>query len=303
MKLILFGEFTMRLTVCSLLITAVSVVGAEPPEIPLWAHGAPGSEGLTLKEAVENVGKERSERRITNVTNPTISVYVPEKNKATGAAIIVAPGGGHRHITYDNEGHFVAQWLQSIGVTGVVLKYRLARSEGNPFQVEDHVLKDAQRAIRMVRARAKEWSVDPSRVGILGFSAGGELAALAATRYDSGIEGADDPIEREKSRPDFQVLLYPGIPKDARVNKDMPPTFLCAAHDDRPNISEGLAEYYLAVKRSGVPVELHLYTGGGHGFGMRNRPQFAISTWPARLQDWLNTRGLLARRHDPTTNK
>lgn len=213
----------------------------DPKEIPLWPNGAPGSEGLTLKETVENVGKERVERRLTNVINPTISVYVPESGKATGAAVIVAPGGGHRHLSYDNEGHFVAQWLQSIGVTGVVLKYRLARSEGNPFQVEDHVLKDAQRAIRMVRAHAKEWSVEPNRVGILGFSAGGELAALAATRFDNGNAGATDAIDKESSRPDFQALIYPGIPKDPRISKDMPATFLCAAHDDRPNISEGLA--------------------------------------------------------------
>jgi acetyl esterase/lipase len=243
------------------------------------------------------------ERRVTNVTNPTISVYAPAKDKATGAAVIVAPGGGHRHLSYDNEGHFVAQWLQSIGVTGIVLKYRLARSEGNPFQVDDHVLKDTQRAIRLVRARSKEWGVDPNRVGILGFSAGGELAAMAATRFDTGIENAADPIDKEKSRPDFQVLLYPGLPKDPRISKEMPPTFLCAAHDDRPNISEGLAEYYIAVKRAGVPVELHLYTGGGHGFGMRNRSQFPISTWPARLQDWMSGRGFLTQQQQQSTNR
>ncbi len=283
-------------------LATVSLWAADPPEIPLWPGGAPGSQNLTLKETVENVGKERVERRVTNVTNPTIAVYIPDKDKATGAAVIVAPGGGHRHLSYDNEGHFVAQWLQSIGITGIVLKYRLARSEGNPFQVEDHVLKDAQRAIRLVRSRSKEWGVDPNRVGILGFSAGGELAALAATRFDNGIDGATDPIDKEGSRPDFQVLLYPGIPKDPRISKDMPPTFLCAAHDDRPNISEGLAEYYIAVKRAGVPVELHLYTGGGHGFGMRNRAQFPISTWPARLQDWMEARGFL-KKQDSSTNK
>ena len=283
-------------------LATISLWAADPPEITLWPSGAAGSQNLTLKETVENVGKERVERRVTNVTNPTIAVYIPDKDKATGAAVIVAPGGGHRHLSYDNEGHFVAQWLQSIGVTGIVLKYRLARSEGNPFQVEDHVLKDAQRAIRLVRSRSKEWGVDPNRVGILGFSAGGELAALAATRFDNGIDGSTDPIDREGSRPDFQVLLYPGIPKDPRISKDMPPTFLCAAHDDRPNISEGLAEYYIAVKRAGVPVELHLYTGGGHGFGMRNRVQFPISTWPARLQDWMEARGFL-KKQESSTNK
>jgi acetyl esterase/lipase len=294
----------MRLLKIGLLSSlSITLWAADPPEIPLWPDGAPGSQGITLKETVENVGKERVERRVTNVTNPTISVYAPAKGKATGAAVIVAPGGGHRHLSYDNEGHFVAQWLQSIGVTGIVLKYRLARSEGNPFQVDDHVLKDTQRAIRLVRARSKEWGVDPNRVGILGFSAGGELAAMAATRFDTGIENAADPIDKEKSRPDFQVLLYPGLPKDPRISKEMPPTFLCAAHDDRPNISEGLAEYYIAVKRAGVPVELHLYTGGGHGFGMRNRSQFPISTWPARLQDWMSGRGFLTQQQQQSTNR
>jgi len=269
------------------------MAAAEPPEIPLWVNGAPGSEGKVSKEKVELLGASK-ERRVSDVVNPTIAVYVPEKSIATGAAVIVAPGGGHRFHTFDNEGHNVAKWLASVGVVGVVLKYRLARAEGNPFQVETHVLQDAQRAIRTMRARAGEWGVNPKRVGILGFSAGGELAALAATRFDAGNAASADPIEREGSRPDFQVLMYPGLPKDARISKEMPPTFLCAATDDRPNISEGLAEYYLAVKRAGVPVELHLFTGGGHGFGIR-KSKFAVSSWPDRLEAWMRQMGYMAK--------
>jgi endo-1,4-beta-xylanase len=268
---------------------------AEPSEIALWSKGAPGSEGLQLKETVENVGKDRVERRVSNVTNPTIAVYLPSKDSATGAAVIVAPGGGHRFLSFDHEGHDVAKWLSSIGVVAVVLKYRLARVEGVPFQVETHALQDTQRAIRMVRSLAKEWGVDSRRVGILGFSAGGELAALAATRFDNGIEGASDPIDREPSRPDFQALLYPGLPREQRVSKEMPPTFLCAAQDDRPSISEGLAEYYLAVKRAGVPVELHLFASGGHGFGIRPTSK-PVAQWPARLKEWMTDRGFLTRR-------
>ncbi len=266
---------------------------AEPPEIPLWANGAPGSEGKANNEKVELLGGGK-ERRVSGVVNPTIAVYLPSKETATGAAVIVAPGGGHRFHTFDNEGHNVASWLASVGVVGIVLKYRLARGEGNPFEVETHVLADAQRAIRTVRARATEWGVNPKRVGILGFSAGGELAALAATRYDAGNSNASDAIERQGSRPDFQALLYPGLPKDPRINKEMPPTFLCAAHDDRPNISEGLAEYYLAVKRAGVPVELHLFTGGGHGFGIR-KSKFPVSSWPDRFETWMRHMGYLAK--------
>ncbi len=266
---------------------------AEPPEIPLWANGAPGSEGKLSNEKVEMVGGG-NERRVSGVVNPAIAVYLPAKDIATGAAVIVAPGGAHRFLSFDSEGHGVARWLASVGVVGVVLKYRLARGEGNPFQVEVQVLQDAQRAIRTVRARADEWGVNPKRVGIIGFSAGGELAALAATRFDAGNPNSADPIECQGSRPDFQVLLYPGIPKDARVSKEMPPTFLCAAADDRPSISEGLAEYYLAVKRAGVPVELHLFTGGGHGFGIR-KTKFPVSSWPDRLEAWMRHMGYFTK--------
>lgn len=270
-----------------------TMFAADPPEIPLWANGAPGSEGKLNNEKVEMVGGGK-ERRVSGVVNPTIAVYTPSRESATGAAVIVAPGGGHRFHSFDHEGHNVAKWLASVGVVGVVLKYRLARGEGNPFEVETHVLQDTQRAIRTVRARAAEWGVNPKRVGIIGFSAGGELAALAATRFDAGNASATDVIERQGSRPDFQALLYPGLPKEPRISKEMPPTFLCAAHDDRPNISEGLAEYYLAVKRAGVPVELHLFTGGGHGFGIR-KTKFPVSSWPDRFEAWMKHMGFLTR--------
>jgi acetyl esterase/lipase len=276
-----------------LLLAACSLASAaEPPEIPLWANGAPGSEGLNTQEKLEMVDNGR-DRRVSNVINPTIAVYQPAADKATGAALIIAPGGGHRFLSFDSEGHGVAKWAASVGITGVVLKYRLRAAEGASFQVEKHVLADAQRAIRMVRHRAAEWKINPARVGMVGFSAGGEVAALSAVRFDGGVADAPDPVERMNSRPDFVALLYPGLPRiTPRATKEMPPMFLCAAHDDRANISEGLAEYYLEVKRLGVPVELHLFTGGGHGFGIKNRP-FPITEWPARLRDWMGHLGLL----------
>ena len=278
-----------------LLLAACSLAFAsEPAEIPLWANGAPGSEGLTAKEKLEMVDNGR-DRRVSNVTNPTIAVYHPTAGSATGAALIVAPGGGHRFLSFDSEGHGVAKWAASVGITGVVLKYRLRATEGASFQVDKHVLADAQRAIRTLRHRAAEWKLNPSRIGIVGFSAGGEVAALSAVRFDGGSADAVDPIERLSSRPDFVALLYPGLPRvEPRASKEMPPMFLCAAHDDRPTISEGLAEYYLEVKRLGVPVELHLFTGGGHGFGIKNRP-FPVTGWPQRLHDWMNHLGYLKK--------
>ena len=175
-----------------------------------------------------------------------------------------------------------------------VLKYRLAREPGSSYKVEIEALKDTQRAIRLVRSRAAEWGVNAASVGIIGFSAGGELAALAGTHFDSGIEGAADPIDRMPSRPDFVALAYPGYPRNWEPAKEMPPTFLVCASDDRPNISEQTAEIYLKLKKLGVPVEMHIYTKGGHGFGIRQRP-LPVSGWPMRLQEWIADRGFFKK--------
>lgn len=237
------------------------------------------------------------EHTVTNIHNPTITAYLPPADKATGVALVVAPGGGHRFLSIDHEGYDVGKWLASIGVAGFVLKYRLAHAENSHYTVED-ADQDAQRAIRVIRARAEEWHVNPAKVGILGFSAGGEVAVLAATKFDRGKADAADAIEHQSSRPDFQVLIYPGVqPANIVVTKDTPPAFmLCANNDAGP--SNAIPVLAQALKKVGVPVKIHLYNSGGHGFGIRPRP-LPISSWPVRLQEWMMDSGILAKKTAP----
>lgn len=254
------------------------------PEIVLWQNGAPGSEGVTAQEGW--MPSTDGVHRVINVHKPTIAVFLPPKEKATGVAYIICPGGGNSHLTMDLEGSDVAKTLNAMGIAGFVLKSRLAKTEGFHYRVEVESLQDAQQAIRVVRSRAKEWGVDPARVGIMGFSAGGEIAALASTRYDAA------------TRPDFAVLGYAGIkPASLTPTKDTPPTFMVVNDDDRLSLAS--AEYYLALKKAGVPVELHIYGRGGHGFGTRGRTEefrkLPVYTWPARLQDWMLDRGILTK--------
>ncbi|MDQ6700782.1 MAG: alpha/beta hydrolase, partial [Acidobacteriota bacterium] len=224
------------------------------------------------KEILKAPETPQESTKLSSIHNPSLLVYLPPKSKATGAAMIVAPGGGHRFLSIDTEGTNVAEWLNSVGVAAFVLKYRLAREEGSPYKVDIHALADAQRAIRMVRARAGEWNVNAAKVGIMGFSAGGEVAVLAATHYDSGKPDATDPIEKQNSRPDYQVLIYPGVrPDTISITKDTPPAFmLCADNDKGP--STAIPALYQAFKTAGVPAELHIYASGGHGFGLRPKP-------------------------------
>jgi acetyl esterase/lipase len=264
-------------------------------ELPLWANGAPGSEGMAGKKEVIVPAKPGDSTHLSNIHNPSLLVYLPPKEKATGAAMIVAPGGGHRFLSIDTEGTNVAEWLNKIGIAAFVLKYRLAREEGSPYKVEVHPYADAQRAIRTVRANAAEWNVNPEKVGIMGFSAGGEVAVLASTKYDAGKPDAADPIERLSSKPDYQILIYPGIRADkVEVTKDTPPTFmLCADNDMGP--STAIPALYLALKKAGVPAELHIYASGGHGFGYRPqepRKNVIYSTWLPRVQDWMADVGM-----------
>jgi len=275
-----------------LLIAAV-VTADEPKEIPLWPDGAPGSEGKTDKEVVQRAAS--GERSVFSVHHPSISPYLPPQARATGAAVIVIPGGGHRVLAIDHEGYNVAQWLSERGIAAFVLKYRLARETNSAYQVEVHALADTQRAIRLVRSRAQEWGIDPARVGVMGFSAGGELAAFASMRFENGVEGAADAVDRQNSRPAFQALIYPGSSRKIEPTKDSPPAFLACAYNDRPDIAEGLAEVYLRFKRAGVTAELHIYGSGGHGFGVRASNRKPVATWLARFEEWLGDNGFLQR--------
>jgi endo-1,4-beta-xylanase len=269
-------------------------VAADPEPILLWPQGAPGSEGKNDPENVVTSGS--GERAVSAVHKPTITPFLPPKEKANGAAILVIPGGGHSKLCIDHEGVHIAKWLNEHGIAAFMLKHRLAREKGSTYTIEGDALPDTQRAMRMIRARGGEWGIDPARVGAMGFSAGGELVSLASLRPGAGKPDAADPLDRQSARPDFQVMIYPGRSADIVPTKDSPPAFLACGEKDRQDISEGLAEAYLRFKRAGVSAELHVFAGIGHGFGFRPTNKGAAATWPERLVDWMDGRGFLAAK-------
>lgn len=263
----------------------------EPPaKISLWPNGAPGSEARQSEP-------ERSEgSNVFNVHNPSITPYLPSKEKATGTAVIIAPGGGHRVLCLGHEGDALGEWLADHGIAAFVMRYRLCREPGSTYTLQGHAMKDTQRAIRTVRQRAEEWGINRDRVGILGFSAGGELAAYAAMESDNGKPDSVDPIERMSSRPDFQALIYPGKSDSFTVRKGMPPVFIAFGYNDRPDISIGMAKVYLMYKEAGVPADLHVYANAGHGFGYRPGSTSAAGDWPKRFREWLVDSQLLSEK-------
>jgi acetyl esterase/lipase len=300
-----------RRLVWSLLWACLAVTGSGAFEkvkatepVVLWPQGAPGA----LGHAAEDV--------------PTLTPFPAPGEKATGAAVIICPGGGYGHLA-DHEGRPVAEWLNSIGVTAFVLKYRLGPRYHHPA-----MLQDAARAIRTLRARAAEWGIDPARVGILGFSAGGHLASTAGTHFDAGKPGDADPVERVSSRPDVMILIYPVITmrekthagskknllgdnptpelvallsNEEQVTKETPPAFLVHTMTDAAVPVENTLMFVAALRRAGVPFELHLYERGPHGFGLgtarEGKPADPVlSTWPARCADWLRLHGFAAKQ-------
>ena len=259
-----------------------------PPAVPLWPAGAPGSEARAAEpEKIEG-------SNVCNVHNPTLTPYIPAADQATGTAVIICPGGGHRKLCLGHEGYALAEWFRDRGIAAFVLKYRLARDEGSSYTIQDHAMADTRRAIRLIRSRAAEWHVRSDRLGILGFSAGGELAAFAAMTNDAGKKDAADPIEQHSSRPDFQALIYPGTSALFEAEKGMPPLFIAAGYGDRPDIAEGMATLYLKYKAAGVKAELHMYANAGHGFGYKpDAKPSAAARWPERFTEWLTDSGLL----------
>jgi acetyl esterase/lipase len=267
------------------------------PSVEIWPDGAPGA-----------VGNEAIDR-------PTITLFLPDAERANGTAVVVCPGGGYGHLATGHEGREIGDWLNSMGVAAFVLKYRIAPRYGNPAPLDD-----AQRALRTVRARADEWKVDPVRVGIQGFSAGGHLASSTSTHFDTGDPGADDPVQRQSCRPNFAVLCYPVVtmtdPSTHRgsrrnllgdepapelieyfsnerwVTAETPPTFLFHTDEDQAVPAENSVMFYLALRRAGVPAELHIYQPGPHGVGLASADP-VLSTWPKRCEDWLRGQGLL----------
>jgi acetyl esterase/lipase len=282
-----------RFLCCLLGSIAIHINAAERQEILLWPSGSPGSEAKIEKEVVA-VSKS-GEESVWGVHKPSLTPYLPKAN-ANGAAVLVIPGGGHRVLAITHEGYNVAQTLSEHGIAAFVLKHRLARETNSTYKIDVHALADTQRAMRLIRSRAQEWKIDPKRVGAMGFSAGGELVWLASDRFDAGKADAEDLIERQPSRPDFQALIYPGRSADIQpTSSNYPPVFLACAYNDRRDIGEGLAEVYLRFKRAGVPTELHIYSSGGHGFGLRTTNTKPVGKWMERFEEWLADGGFVSR--------
>jgi endo-1,4-beta-xylanase len=275
----------------ALIVSSLATVSSQAQELKLWPGGAPGSENDTTPEGIQQPDPAKPPTRITYVSQPTISVFLPAKEKATGMAIVIAPGGGHAFLSIDLEGYQLAHFLNDHGIAAFVLKYRLAKAQGSHYTVPDHALPDSWRAIRMVRSKAAEWGINPARVGFMGFSAGGELAALVETRFDAGNPASPDPVEKMSSRPDFTVIVYPGFrPGTITVPKDAPPAFLVCANDD-PSHVVTTVNLYLDLQKQGISSEMHIYASGGHGFGIRESHK-PSATWDTRMLEWMADRKL-----------
>ena len=281
-------------------ISFVPLSADENPEINLWPAGAvpdepEGIEKRKKPTTIDKVGK----MRIAYVDEPSITVYKAPKDRSNGTSVIIFPGGGYNILAWTHEGTEIAEWLNSLGVSAFVLKYRVPRRD--PEKPHTLPLQDAQRAIRIVRSRSKEWGIDPGRIGALGFSAGGHLAVMSGTHYgDKTYERIDDADDLS-SRPDFLIPIYPAYLGDRKnrdqlsglvdINKNTPPMFIAITHDDSDRAYYS-ALLYAALKKSGVVGELHIYSKGGHGYGMR-KSKDPVHTWPDRCADWLGSMGLL----------
>lgn len=269
-----------------------------PGNVPDERSGVigPEKEVMSPKLDIKQVEVTESTRMVTNVTRPTLTVYRPAKEKDTGAAMLICPGGGYWNLYWELEGEEVATWLNSIGVTGVILKYRVPRRPDEPKdEPARRPLQDAQRAVSLLRSKAAEWKIDPNRIGIIGFSAGGHLAISTATRFEQRSYDAQDDIDKISCRPDFAVLAYPGYLKakdkdelapSLSIPKGTPPVFLVHGGDDLISPPEHSVLMYLALKRAGIPTELHVYATTAHDFGIRtgDRP---FNAWTTACANWL----------------
>jgi acetyl esterase/lipase len=300
-------------------------------QVPIWPGAAPDAQAVAGPEAAKSSGKDflvagRPAIGVSNVTRPTMTVYSPG-GKNTGAAVIVFPGGGYQVLAIDLEGTEVCDWLTPKGITCVLLKYRVTDvgpyPKSGPYPESLMALEDAQRTVGLVRLHAAEWHIDPHKIGVLGFSAGGHLSAAISTHFAKRLYPAVDAADKESCRPDFAVAIYPGhlslsaaewdaeqgtkkfvVPHPANADKELglnpevpvtgqtPPTFLLQAEDDHvDNVNDSLA-YYIALKKAGVPAEMHLYAQGGHAFGLR-RTKFPITGWPQLVETWLGSIGMI----------
>jgi acetyl esterase/lipase len=264
--------------------------------LPIWPGAAPGAEANPPAETQRTSAGAAGKPAIfvSNVSTPTLTLYTP-KGANTGAAVVVFPGGGYNVLAIDYEGAEVCDWLNSIGVNCLVLKYRVPRT-GYPRSPA--ALQDAQRALGIVRAHAAEWHIDPKRIGVAGFSAGAHLSAMVSIHYDKRLYDPVDAADQLSCRPDFAILIYPGgliareaplaLSPSAKPTADTPPTFIVQAEDDPMAPVENSVEYFLALKSAHVPAEMHIYAQGGHGFGLR-RTALPVTSWPQAAEIWLHT--------------
>jgi acetyl esterase/lipase len=285
-------------TLCVLLLAAFPAFAAElkPIEIPLWPKEAPGEKIELPEEGFQpaKAGENPPLKRLSNVSKPTITIYRPKAELDNGAAVVVAPGGGYTILAWEHEGTQVAEWLNSLGVTAVLLKYRVPKRADNSLAAAQ----DAQRAIRLVRSKAKEWKIDENRIGMLGFSAGGHLTAWTSTNYDKRSYEPVDDADKLSCKPDFSVLIYPGglLEKDGtmkpeiKITKDTPASFIAVAYDDKGCFDS--LSLVKALKANNVSAEMHMYSSGGHGFGMKPSEK-PFATWPKSCGDWMKVQGYL----------
>ena len=278
------------LVIIAFLLIAVFSNSQDSTVISLWKNGAPGFESRATEP------EQAKDWWVKNIHNPSLTIFLPPAAKATGAAVVICPGGGHTNLVFNAEGVQAARYLNSIGVAAFVLKYRLFREPNSPYK-EDNARQDIFRAMRTVRSMASVYNLDTARIGVMGFSAGGEVAGWVSYHFEDKNYVSADAVDLLTARPSFQVLIYPGplaVPKT--VDHSAPPTFLLAANDDGC-CSEPLVQLVQMHRKANVPVELHLYTQGQHGFNMGNRSTLkSIQTWPQRLTDWLTDNQWLAKK-------
>jgi acetyl esterase/lipase len=287
-----------------LIVLFGSALAADPPGINLWPGKAPGEvkelppEQDVNKPTDKPVG-DRPIIKLTNVSTPQITVFEPPADKRTGCALIIAPGGGHNILAYDHEGTECAEFFAARGVTGIVLKYRVPFR--NPEKRWEAAVQDAQRAVSLVRSKAADWKLDPNRIGILGFSAGGETAGLCAILHGQRQYEAVDKVDDISCRPDFAALIYPGglenkrnpgtLQDHVKVDSSTPPMFLVHAQDDPVSVANSIL-IFQELRKAKIPAELHVYASGGHGYGMRNTGH-PVNSWPDRCAEWLAQQGWL----------
>lgn len=306
MKLLLFAFCTMVSVGGGCASAGIWQPSAGHMQVPIWPHAAPDAKPAPGPETGEPADAPVGGKPwlwVANVTRPTLTVYAPT-GKNTGAAVVVFPGGGFEGLAIGLEGSEVCDWLTAVGVTCVVLKYRAPSAPYNwqcdcrpdNLVTPTQALEDAQRTMGLVRRHAREWHIDPHKIGVIGFSAGGYLVAEISTRFERRLYPPVDDADKESARPDFAMAIYPGhlVTRDGTLNPNVPvsgrtpPTFLLQAEDDKVDGVEQSLVYYAALKKAGVPVEMHLYAQGGHAFGLR-RTRFAITGWPRLVETWLKT--------------